>query len=565
MIIIQLIHNLAILIAISIIAGFIDKRWNRITLKGQIIQGFLFGFTIIIGMMHPFVLAEGIIFDGRSVMLSLCALFFGPVASIIAAIMALIYRIYLGGGGTITGVSVITTATTIGLIYFYLRKNNFLKITILNLLLMGLAVHFVMILLLFTLPSKMQLYSLRIISFTVIVAYPLATILIGKILKDQEDNERMIKEIKESESKYRLLIENQSDLIVKIDKENRFLFVSQSYCSTFGKKESELIGKIFIPLVHEDDRNKTLEKMEALKTPPHFCYLEQRALTVNGWRWLGWADNATIDENGEITEIIGVGRDITERKENEEKIQHLNEELENKVLKRTTELEEANKELEAFTYSVSHDLRSPIRAIDGFTKIIIEDYSEKFDNEGLRILDVIRSSTTKMDNLINDLLLLSKTNRTSLKIQKTDLNIIANSVYHEIASDVVKDNFTFTIKQLPTADADPNLIRQVYLNLISNAIKYTMPKEIKSIEIGGYRENFENYYFVKDTGVGFNTQYINKLFGVFQRLHHSRDFEGTGVGLAIVKRIILKHGGRVWAESTENEGSTFWFSLPVKQ
>jgi LytS/YehU family sensor histidine kinase len=211
MIVVDLIYNLSILIAISILAGFFNKRWNSKTFKGQILQGLLFGITAIIGMMQPFVMSEGIIFDGRSVILSLCALFFGPVSGIIAAFLAAIYRIYLGGGGAVMGVSVITASTIIGLIYYHLRKTKSVPINSLNLLILGLAVHLVMILLMFTLPSKMQFITLKIISLTVIIAYPLATVLIGKILKDQEDNQRMINEIKESEYKYRLLVENQSD------------------------------------------------------------------------------------------------------------------------------------------------------------------------------------------------------------------------------------------------------------------------------------------------------------------------------------------------------------------
>lgn len=563
MIVVDLIYNLSILIAISILAGFFNKRWNSKTFKGQILQGLLFGITAIIGMMQPFVMSEGIIFDGRSVILSLCALFFGPVSGIIAAFLAAIYRIYLGGGGAVMGVSVITASTVIGLIYYHLRKTKSVPINSLNLLILGLAVHLVMILLMFTLPSKMQLITLKIISLTVIIAYPLATVLIGKILKDQEDNQRMINEIKESEYKYRLLVENQSDLVVKVDIEGRFLFVSQSYCDVFGKTENELLGNIFLPLVHEDDREPTLEAMRAIYMKPFKCYVEQRALTAKGWRWFGWADKAVVNEEGKITEIIGVGRDITERKEYESKIKELNEMLEEKVQKRTAQLEDANKELEAFTYSVSHDLRTPLRAIDGFSRIIVEDYSDKLDEEGVRLLNIIRNSTAKMDNLINDLLLLSKTNKTYLRVVKTNIASLATSVYSEIATEEVLKSFNFNVLELPIADADTNLIRQVLTNLLSNAIKYTIPKEEKNIEVGGFSKENENIYYIKDSGVGFNDQYINKLFGVFQRLHNSHEFEGTGVGLAIVKRIILKHGGRVWAESKVNEGACFWFALPV--
>ena len=562
MIIIDLIYNLAILIAISILAGFVDKRWSRFTKTGQIIQGVLFGTTAIIGMMQPFVMSEGIIFDGRSVILSLCSFFFGPISGIIAALFAISYRIYLGGSGAIMGVSVITASTLIGLAFHILKKSNSLKTTTLNLLYLGLAVHIVMILLMLTLPSSMQLVTLKKISLTVIIAYPLATILIGKILKDQEENQSMIDEIKRREENYRLLIENQSDLIVKVDIDGKFTYVSSSYCNTFGKTEKELIGNKFLPLVHQDDQQKTIEEMKKLFIPPYQCYLEQRALTVDGWKWYGWADKAILDSKGEIIEIIGVGRNINEKKEYENKIKNLNVELEEKVHKRTIQLEDANKELEAFTYSVSHDLRAPLRAIDGFTKILQEDYFNNFDEEGKRFLNVIRKNTNKMDILINDLLLLSKTNRANLRFTVVDLEKLSQIVYDEIADSKTKEEFIFIIKQMPIVEADINLIKQVLLNLISNAIKYSGLSDTKYIEIGGYSKGKENFYYVKDKGAGFNSKYIEKLFGVFQRLHHSRDYEGTGVGLAIVKRIINKHEGKVWAEGAENEGATFWFSLP---
>ncbi len=564
MIVIDLIYNLTLLIAISILAGFIDKRWGRETINGQLLQGLLFGITAIIGMMQPFVMTEGIIFDGRSVILSICALFFGPISALIAAIMATFYRIYLGGGGVIMGVSVISASTIIGLIYYNLRKTRFIPINSLNLFILGIVVHLVMILLMFTLPTKLQFITLKIISFTVIIAYPLATVLMGKILKDQEDNENLIKEIKESESKYRLLIENQSDLIVKLDNSGKFLYVSQSYCQFFGQKEIELIGKVFLPLLQDEDKDLTTKTLNSLKISPYKSSIEQRALSVNGWRWISWAYQAVTDNNGEIKEIVAVGRDITERKDYENRIQELNEELEERVKKRTKQLEDINNELEAFTYSVSHDLRSPLRAIDGFSKIIIEDFANDLNAESLRLFKVIRESTSKMETLINDLLILSRTNKISLRNNTINISELAKNIYEEISDENTKMSFIFIVNESPIAIADSNLIKQVLTNLISNAIKYSMPKAEKYIEFGGYVNSNENIYYIKDHGVGYNEQYADKLFCAFQRLHNSKDFSGTGVGLAIVKRIITRHGGRVWAEGKVNEGACFWFSLPAK-
>lgn len=240
------------------------------------------------------------------------------------------------------------------------------------------------------------------------------------------------------------------------------------------------------------------------------------------------------------------------------------EDLEQRVQARTLELERANQDLESFSYSVSHDLRAPLRAIDGFSRIIVEDYAGKLDAEGIRLLNVVRSNTSKMDQLITALLALSRATRTELKLSRIDMAVLANSIYHEVASPEVQHKFAFSISALPDAYGDTILLRQVWANLLSNAIKYTLPKDERRIEVGSYRENEMNVYYVKDNGVGFNPVYTPKLFGVFQRLHKSEDFEGTGVGLAIVQRIIQRHGGKAWGEGALGLGATFYFSLPGK-
>ena len=228
-------------------------------------------------------------------------------------------------------------------------------------------------------------------------------------------------------------------------------------------------------------------------------------------------------------------------------------------------LKPANKELEAFSYSVSHDLRAPLRAIEGYSRFVLEDYMEKLDDEGKRLLNIIRTNTRKMDQLITDILALSRVSRTEMKLSRIDMTTLVNSIYHESASPEIQEKFVFSVSALPDAFGDPTLIRQVWANLISNAIKYTLPKEERRIEIGGRVESDMNIYYIKDTGVGFNPDYTHKLFGLFQRLHKAEEFEGTGVGLAIVQRIVLRHGGKVWAEGKVNEGATFWFSMPIKQ
>lgn len=327
MFVVEIIYNLALLVAISVLAIFIDSRWSSKTTLGAVLQGVLFAITTLIGMMQPFKLMPGIFFDGRTVILSICALFFGPISVAIAAVTAFVYRLYLGGEGAIMGILTIISAAMVGLLFNYYHRYKQIQITSYTLLVMGILVHLIMIGLMLFLPSHHRSDTLRTIGLTIIVVYPLATVIIGKILQDQQDNVSLTAKLREGEEKYRLLVESQTDLLVKVDPEGKLLFVSQSYCDVFGKTEAELLGKKFYPLVHDADLDNTRREMEKLKFPPYKCYVEQRALTKNGWRWLGWSDQAIVNEKGEIISIVSLGRDITDRVEAENALLESREEL----------------------------------------------------------------------------------------------------------------------------------------------------------------------------------------------------------------------------------------------
>jgi signal transduction histidine kinase len=221
----------------------------------------------------------------------------------------------------------------------------------------------------------------------------------------------------------------------------------------------------------------------------------------------------------------------------------------------------SNQELEAFSYSVSHDLRTPLRAIDGFSRILLEEYRDRLDDEGQRLLNVVRDSTENMARLIDDILAFSRAGREDVNLSEIDMADLARRVFDELKPPAGR-KIEFDMHTLPVAFADTAMMRQVLTNLLSNAIKFTRPRGTAKIEIGGRAERAESIYYVKDNGVGFDPRYVSKLFGVFQRLHTTDEFEGTGIGLAIVRRIVAKHGGRVWAEGKIDEGATFYFSLP---
>jgi PAS domain S-box-containing protein len=271
-----------------------------------------------------------------------------------------------------------------------------------------------------------------------------------------------------------------------------------------------------------------------------------------------------FNAEGVVEQGMVISVDITEIKKAENEIRELNSKLEKKVIAGTEQLVAANKELEAFSYSVSHDLRAPLRAVDGYTRMIQEDYGKLFDEEGRRLLETVQSNAKRMGVLIDDLLAFSRLGKKDLL--KTEVNMTANAsaALTEI-NKTVDHRSAIIIDELYPAQADYGLISQVFINLISNAIKYSAKKEKPVIRIQSEMKDGEIQYSVADNGAGFDMRYVNKLFGVFQRLHGIEDFEGTGVGLAIVKRIVNKHGGKVWAEGKPNEGATFYFTLPLKE
>lgn len=244
-------------------------------------------------------------------------------------------------------------------------------------------------------------------------------------------------------------------------------------------------------------------------------------------------------------------------------ISQLNADLERRVVERTDELEAANKELESFSYSVSHDLRTPLRAIDGYSLILLEDYAGKLDAEGTRLLNVVRDNTSRMSQLIDDILNFSRTGRLELTFSEIDMEKLAHTVLKELQPAVGGGNLQVEIDAIPSAKGDSAMMHQVFVNLLSNAIKFSRSSEAPKIKVGASIEGGETVYYVKDNGAGFDMQYANKLFGVFQRLHGVTEFEGSGIGLAIVKRIVTRHGGRVWAAGEVGKGATFYFSLPT--
>ena len=286
-----------------------------------------------------------------------------------------------------------------------------------------------------------------------------------------------------------------------------------------------------------------------------------------GETWVGSYNFGPVrDQHGVIVGSVVVGRDITDRKREEEEIRLLNAKLEMRIDDRTRQLETAIKELDAFTYSVSHDLRAPLRHVDGFIELLVKASDGQLSDKCLGYLNTIQSASQEMGHLIDDLLAFSRTGKVELRQRHVSLDGLVNECVEVLKFESPNRDITWRVDSMPQAIGDPTLLKQVFLNLMRNAVKYTSKREKALIEVGTTgEEDGRTVVYVRDNGVGFDMQYVGKLFGVFQRLHRVEDFEGTGIGLAIVRNIITRHGGRVWAAGELGEGATFYFTLsPVE-
>jgi PAS domain S-box-containing protein len=377
-----------------------------------------------------------------------------------------------------------------------------------------------------------------LITITALITIVLFLMLNTHLRKRLESEDKL----KESSEVIYDLYNNAPVGYVSLNKHGVVEDINSTLLKWIGIRKEEIIGKTFKTFLAPEDAGAFQTDFERFKEVGSVDHLEYHLLNENGERIpVMYNASALFDSEGDVKISRSALSNITDRKNAEMRTQQL------------------NKELEAFTYSVSHDLRAPLRSINGYAKILEEDYSKVMDAEGIRLIQIIIRNARNMGKLIDDLLDFSRVGRKEFAMNPVNMQQLVNTVISELPT----HKASISLGALQPALGDMNMVKQVWVNLLGNAVKYSARVEKPIVTVESFKRNNEIVYCVQDNGVGFDMQYVHKLFGVFQRLHKSTDFEGTGVGLALVQRIVNRHGGKVWAESTPNEGATFYFSLPT--
>lgn len=376
--------------------------------------------------------------------------------------------------------------------------------------------------------------------------------------------------LRTSEQEYRQLVQNANSIILRFDTGGNITYANEFAEGFFGYPATELVGKNVVGTItpERESTGRDLAVMvgEVCGNPDRYTHNVNENILRNGERvWISWANKPLTDERGNLREILSIGNDITHLKEVQEEILRLNVALEERVRERTAQLESSNRELESFCYSVSHDLRAPLRHINSYSRILLEDYLHLLDEQGQHFLQRLQAASHRMGQLIDDLLELSRVSRAEMECERVDLTELARGVIEDLREGDDGRNIDVRITEGMTAWGDHRLLLLVLQNLIGNAWKYSSKRERAVIEVAVERRNGRDVFLVRDNGVGFDMAFADKLFGAFQRLHSPVEFEGTGIGLATVQRIIHRHGGDIWADAEPDRGAAFFFTLPPEQ
>ncbi|MFL5343192.1 MAG: sensor histidine kinase [Hyalangium sp.] len=381
------------------------------------------------------------------------------------------------------------------------------------------------------------------------------------LIKDMDAVRREEEEKRRTEQRFQLLVETAREGIWVLDPQGKTTYVNRFLTELLGYSAEEMLGKHVLSFMDEEGRRAVEAGLQRRRQGISEIYDGKFIRKDGATLWTSISGAPMYDENGQYSGSLATITDVTARRNAEEQVRQLNAELERRIAERTAQLEFSNRELEAFAYSVAHDLRSPLRGIASFSDALTEDCAGQLDEVGLDYLRRIRGGAQRMSELIDGILALSRVNRTALVASRCDLSAMARTIAEQLHQLQPERQVRFTLQAGLVEQGDPQLLRSVLENLLGNAWKFTRERPVAEIEFGAKEEQGVRRYFVKDNGAGFDMAYRDKLFGVFQRLHAQAEFEGNGVGLATVQRIIRRHGGRVWGEGQPGQGACFTFTL----
>lgn len=557
----SLIDNVALLLALCLLHGLVISKAGQKRLLAQLLSGLVFGLATLVAMQRAYVLSPGIVFDGRSIVISLAGMFGGPVTAALTIVPATIHRLHKGGGGAVMGTCVIVTSGLLGILFFHLRRRRPCLTKPLYLYLFGVLVHINMLFWTVTLPRDAIVPTFRAIWLPVITIYPLATLLLGTLLANDEARAASEKALHESEARYRTIADNLPSGAVHImDRDYRYVFSAGPELAEVGLTHDMLVGKTIHDVLPADTAQMAAgHYRKAFEDNPctyEESYKERTFLTnVRPLR----------NQNGNIDYIMVLSVNITERKQAEKAIRTLNEELERRVRQRTAQLETKNREIEAFSYSVSHDLRAPLRAISGFAQIISRRHKQNLSDEGQHYFDNIIQASQHMDRLIEDLLRLSRLGRAGVHWENVSLKGLLEDIRARYSSHIEAEQVMFSIPDdLPMIRSDATLVSVILANLIDNALTYKRAGAKHRVEVRCTEADATATLEVTDNGIGIPAEYREKIFAVFQRLHGQDEYPGTGIGLALVKKAVDLLDGKIVLRSEVGKGSTFSVELPVQ-
>jgi hypothetical protein len=556
-----LVQNISLIVFLALIYHYAERRFHANRFTSNLVNGLFFGFSAILAMSSPLRFPDGIIYDGRTIIHGIAGTFGGPIVALVAAIPSIVFRLFvIGGSGKFAGSLTIILSSLIGVGAFFLRKGRPLwRSSLPRFWLIGLAVHISMLISQFFLPDRRWATLLPAIAPSVMIFYPIGYTLIAALFVESEERNENIRKLEESEQRYRLLFNNHHTTMLLVDpRTGRIVDANPAAEAFYGWPRETLLSLSVQDINTHEPEQLALEMTAAENKETNTFHFRHR--TASG-------EIRDVEVFTGPVELFGakllysIIHDETARIEAERKVWDLNQSLETRVAQRTKELEETNKELESFAYSVSHDLRAPLRSIEGFSSLLSEESGALLSPDSSHYLERIRANATKMSILIDDILRLSRIGRQQLSKTPLDLAPLARAICAEMAATTPGRVVIVDIQAHLPAFGDPSLVEVILRNLISNAWKFSASAPDAHVKIYAVDSGNEMAYCVEDNGIGFDMAFVDKLFAPFQRLHGEQEYSGSGIGLSIVRRIAVRHGGRTWAASEPGKGARFYFTL----